>query len=173
MSPTVPRTLEEAIALAREFIQSQPLAARDDGHWLHFGYGMHLRNEWGLWGGGSPLVVELNALGLHHADDMSGLIITCALRDLAGEDRGIEAEVKRYQDHWVRMTGVQPASQPPQEMVQAHRLVETLFTVCSPTWTLVQEMDRLGFKSGVTLMDGNGKKIAVFDQEAYEALIQA
>lgn len=55
--------------------------------------------------------------------------------------------------------------------VRADRFVETLFTISRPDWYLVQETDRLGFNSGVALLDANGKHIALFDQIVYEELI--
>ncbi|MCK9567365.1 hypothetical protein M0R72_00260 [Candidatus Pacearchaeota archaeon] len=55
--------------------------------------------------------------------------------------------------------------------IQAHRVVETLFTIARPDWSLVQETDRLGFNAGVSLLDSNGKRIALFEQLAYESLI--
>lgn len=58
------------------------------------------------------------------------------------------------------------------EGVHADDFVETLFTIVSPSWSLRQETDRLGFKTGVALIDSQGRKIAVFEQEAYEELIR-
>ena len=51
---------------------------------------------------------ELNALGLFHADDMSGLVISSAIRDIEGKPRDIEGEIKIYQDHWKKM-GIDPS----------------------------------------------------------------
>lgn len=58
------------------------------------------------------------------------------------------------------------------EGVRADRLVETLHTIAGPDWSLVQERDRLGFNSGVALVDSRGARVALFDQVAYEELIQ-
>lgn len=105
----IPRDFEEAVAAVRRHIEAKPIEVRSDGYWLHHCFGMSIRNAWGLWGGNgsSPLVSELNAIGLFHADDMSGLIIDCALRDLAGEPRRIDEEVAKYRNHWKRH-GVNP-----------------------------------------------------------------
>ena len=63
----------------------------------------------GLWAkNSSSLVKELNALGLFHADDMSGLVISSAIRDIEGKPRDIEGEIKIYQDHWKKM-GIDPS----------------------------------------------------------------
>ena len=56
--------------------------------------------------------------------------------------------------------------------VRADRLVETLHTITGPDWSLVQELDRLGFKAGVSLIDPKGERVALFEQSAYEELIQ-
>jgi hypothetical protein len=40
----------------------------------HFGIGLWMRNNWGLWSG-SRLAKSLDSLGLHHPDDMSGFIL--------------------------------------------------------------------------------------------------
>jgi hypothetical protein len=58
------------------------------------------------------------------------------------------------------------------EGVRADRLVETLNTLMGPSWSLVQEYDRLGFKSGVALVDSRGQRVALFEQAAYDELIQ-
>jgi len=49
----------------------------------HFGGGMRMRNEWGLWAG-SPLYWHLWRKGFRHPDDMSGYILDtfwCRLHD--------------------------------------------------------------------------------------------
>ncbi len=56
--------------------------------------------------------------------------------------------------------------------VRADRLVETLHTIIGPGWSLVQETDRLGFNAGVALIDTRGQRVALFDQAAYEELVQ-
>ena len=108
----IPATVEDAIETVRELLRKEPPEAIEHGYWLHHGYGMHLRNAWGLWGkkGSSPLVTELNSMGLFHADDMSGLIISQAIRDIHGKPRDIESEVKVYQEHW-RKAGVDPSTE--------------------------------------------------------------
>ena len=54
----------------------------------HFGIGMWMRNNWQLWRG-SKLSKYYNDLGIHHEDDMTGIITTSHHRHL------IEKEMKR------------------------------------------------------------------------------
>ena len=49
----------------------------------HFGLGMWMRNNWGLWAHG-PLAAYLEQFGVHHPDDMSGLILDTFWRHLNG-----------------------------------------------------------------------------------------
>jgi len=69
---------------------------------VHFGLGMWMRNNWGLWGG-SRLSVYFNNLGIFHPDDMSGIIITTYYRYLKNEDIKLEEEIKYYKDYWKKI----------------------------------------------------------------------
>lgn len=68
----------------------------------HFFLGMTLRNAWGLWTGG-PLKEWFKLGGIHHADDMSSIILRCLHRDLAGVPRDVGGQMKKiikwYQDN--------------------------------------------------------------------------
>jgi hypothetical protein len=50
----------------------------------HFGVGMWMRNNWGLWGG-SRLSKYFNERGYWHPDDMSGEILSLYYKRLKGE----------------------------------------------------------------------------------------
>lgn len=65
----------------------------------HFGLGMHIRNEWGLWQG-SKLAQWFNTQGIHHADDMSGIILNSFWRHLHDHPIDLDKQVKFYQDYW-------------------------------------------------------------------------
>lgn len=56
----------------------------------HFGLGMWMRNNWGLWKGGE-LAKHFNSIGIYHPDDMSGIILTSYYRHLNGQDRQLGA----------------------------------------------------------------------------------
>lgn len=75
-----PKTLAEAhqqlenLLSKDELIKMDAMRSEDEMIRYHFGLGMGMRNNWGLWRGG-PLVEHMNKLGFHHPDDMSGVIL--------------------------------------------------------------------------------------------------
>lgn len=68
----------------------------------HMGFGMWMRNNWQLWGG-SRLSKYFIEMGIHHPDDMSGIILTSYHRRLTGKEIKLEEQVKYYQDYWEEM----------------------------------------------------------------------
>lgn len=80
LSDTIPLNYEEAVEILDAVLSdSLHLYARcvPDGELIvrmHFGLGMAIRNEWGLWTG-SQLADSIAKLGVVHPDDMSSLII--------------------------------------------------------------------------------------------------
>lgn len=85
----------------------------------HFSLGMWMRNNWYLWWSknlsekfldkGYPqerpvLVTYFNEeLNIHHADDMSSIIILSYHRHLNGKELNLEDQIKKYHDHWLNM----------------------------------------------------------------------
>lgn len=65
----------------------------------HFGFGMRLRNRWGLWNE-SRLARWFNEKGITHADDMSGIIFTSLHRRLNDKPIELEKQIKQYQEYW-------------------------------------------------------------------------
>jgi len=65
----------------------------------HFGFGLWMRNNWGLWAG-SRLAVYFNGIGIFHPDDMSAIILTSYYRKLKGENIRLDEQVKYYQNYW-------------------------------------------------------------------------
>ncbi len=65
----------------------------------HFGTGMAMRNNWGLWSG-SKLAKWFNGIGIEHPDDMSGIILTSFWRHLNDQELRLDEQVKYYQDYW-------------------------------------------------------------------------
>jgi hypothetical protein len=66
---------------------------------VHMSTGMWMRNNWGLWRRGK-LAKHFDSMGIHHPDDMSGIILTSYHRHLAGKERDLEQQVKRYREYW-------------------------------------------------------------------------
>ena len=75
----------------------------------HFGLGMWLRNNWGLWAG-SRLAKWFNEQGIFHPDDMSGVILDSFWRHLNKKPIDLEGQVKHYQEFWEKQK--QPATAP-------------------------------------------------------------
>ena len=81
-----PPTYEAAIECLDKILPADhqaALAAPDGALEAHFGLGMFLRNNWGLWQEG-PLYSSMLAMGFTHPDDMSGAI----LDGFAARERG-------------------------------------------------------------------------------------
>lgn len=69
---------------------------------LHHSLGRWIRNNWSLWADDGFLKDYFNGIGLHHADDMSGLIIESFWHHLRNEPLEIKKQVKEYQDFWAK-----------------------------------------------------------------------
>ena len=72
---------------------------------VHFGLGMNLRNNWGLWTKESRLVKWFNGIGIKHPDDMSGIILDAYVDRLNDTEFDLDGQVKYYQDYWNRPLG--------------------------------------------------------------------
>jgi hypothetical protein len=100
-----PQTLEEAVGQLQKVHSDslkQRIAAQTEAEFTagaHFGVGMWMRNNWGLWRGG-PLAQHFHTLGIYHPDDMSGIILTCYYRTLRGQDWQLGQQAQFYRDYW-------------------------------------------------------------------------
>lgn len=63
----------------------------------HMSTGLWMRNNWGLWRGGK-LSRYFNSIGIHHPDNMSGIILTSYHRHLNQKDIDLENQVLFYQE---------------------------------------------------------------------------
>jgi hypothetical protein len=100
----IPGDLDEAFAeldrmLPAEIVEEMRTGTEDDMVVYHFGLGMWMRNNWGLWGG-SKLEEHLTALGLEHPDDMSAVILESYWRKLNSKPLALEDKVQYYQAYW-------------------------------------------------------------------------
>ena len=92
------RTLDTLLAdSTQQLIMS--MTEKDFLSGSHFGLGMWIRNNWGLWGG-SRLLDYFEKKGLHHPDDMSGLILRTYWRYKHGKPLGVKKEIKKYKQYW-------------------------------------------------------------------------
>lgn len=67
----------------------------------HHGIGRTLRNELGLWEE-NELTVYFNGLGITHADDMSGILLTSFHRKLNGRIIAIDGQIEEYKEFWAK-----------------------------------------------------------------------
>jgi len=102
--PYVPVDLDDAIRHLKETLPPEDIeflktASEGEIVRLHSGFGMGLRNGWGLWAG-SRLAEWFNSIGIYHPDDMSAIVTDSLVRELRGEPIELEAQVARYQAFW-------------------------------------------------------------------------
>lgn len=74
--------------------------SEDDLSRYHHSLGQWLRNEHGLWEESGELYEYLKSLGLWHADDMSGVVLSSYWRYLHGKPLGLNEQVQHYLDYW-------------------------------------------------------------------------
>lgn len=97
-----PKTLQEAVDLIvaellpeeRDYILKEGMAG------AHFGFGMAMRNCWGLWNRSDLAQHFRDVYGLGHADDMSGMILAAVEAKVKGTVFDDTAEAAKYQQHW-------------------------------------------------------------------------
>ena len=69
---------------------------------LHHGFGMWIRNNWGLWGD-SKLKHYFLDKGVGHPDDMSGIILTSYHRHLNNKPIDLDGQIKKYKSFYDSM----------------------------------------------------------------------
>lgn len=104
----IPKNLSECFTALDNIF----LGAQEDLEWFkasqedeavsgfHSGLGRILRNEWGLWSKDSELYTVLNDMGLWHADDMYGLIMTSYYRKLHGKELNLKEQIQQFINYW-------------------------------------------------------------------------
>ena len=97
----VPQTLDEALDTLERGLPAHALdelrASESDVVLpLQDTLGRWMRDRWGLWTD-APLARHLRELGLEHADDMSGVVLTSFWRRLHFQPLRVEAQVRWYQ----------------------------------------------------------------------------
>jgi hypothetical protein len=103
--PPTPSSLRDAIRALEAWLPPADLATfkqtpeSEATASAHFGFGMGLRNCWGLWHG-SRLARHFNGLGIYHPDDMSGIILTSLWRHLNHEPLRVDEQVKVCREYW-------------------------------------------------------------------------
>jgi hypothetical protein len=101
----IPKDLEDCFKQINSFwadstkLKMKKLTENEFSSRLHLGFGMWMRNNWQLWGG-SRLSKYFNDKGIHHPDDISGIILDSYYRNLNKQEIKLEEQIKYYQDYW-------------------------------------------------------------------------
>ena len=101
----IPKNLEESFKQIDTFWNDstkQEVAKWTEDEFIgkaHHGFGTWIRNNWGLWGG-SRLSEYFHKMGIHHPDDMSGIILTSYHRKMTGKPLEVQAQVQHYKQYW-------------------------------------------------------------------------
>ncbi len=110
----IPKDLNDCFVQLKKLLKPEDIkkmrrGTEDDMIQYHFGLGMWLRNNWGLWKG-SRLTKWFNAQGINHPDDMSGIILDSFWRHLNDKPIKLEEQIKYYKDYWEKRKTTQPES---------------------------------------------------------------
>ena len=116
-SPTrihVPTDLPDAIRELRRMLHPAFIAEfQGDSQKVtehHFGLGLWMRNNWGLWSD-SRLAQSFDRLGIQHPDDMSGIILRSFWRELNGQPIRLEEQIAWYRAYWQQQAPPKPSPQ--------------------------------------------------------------
>lgn len=105
---TIPDTLDEALDLIIHSSRKEDLAAfaatpeGDYATMLHFGAGMAMRNNWGLWHNETGIAKWFRDNGIFHGDDRSGTIYRALWCRLNNAPFDIKAEAAHYEAFWAK-----------------------------------------------------------------------
>ena len=109
MEPKIPENLEECFEFLKKHTPYGDLEEFKNTPenravaMCHHGTGTWLRNQWGLWRKESVLAKYFNALGIYHADDMSGIILKSLHRHLNNRRIKLDKQIKHYRDYWSKV----------------------------------------------------------------------
>ena len=68
---------------------------------LHHNLGRWLRNNWELWDENKELHKHFKSLGIWHADDMSGIILTTYYRKIHNLLPKLDEQIQHYKKYWI------------------------------------------------------------------------
>lgn len=99
----IPLTIHEAVQTVLS-LEGSEILKKEPTTTFHHTLGREIRNDWGLWNQDSILHKEFNAIGIYHADDMSGIIFDTAQKILNGESVRLKKQVDHYKRYWKGMS---------------------------------------------------------------------
>jgi len=99
----IPNTLDDAIIEVLLGLSSENIADiktnKLDSVSMHHVLGRWLRNNWGLWSG-SNLRTHFFDMGVHHADDMTDIILSNVVCKIKGEPFNLQVKLDRLRLFW-------------------------------------------------------------------------
>ncbi|TKC09685.1 DUF6794 domain-containing protein [Pedobacter frigoris] len=125
----IPKDLEECFLQINSF---WPDSTRNNvrqwaedifGARAHLGFGMWVRNNWGLWGG-SRLSAYFNNLGIDHPDEMSGVILTSYHRKLNNKSIDLQQQLEAIRESHKNADSI--ALKQKKERYESYKLGDTL-----------------------------------------------
>lgn len=140
-STYIPADLDDAhlqlatLLPANELERIRQMPSETDMSVYHFGIGMWMRNNWGLWQGGR-LASYFNGLGVHHADDMSAIIFDTFWCKLHGQPYHLKERVAYYEKYWLLTPWPTNAVSP----TDGCRITFTRGSINTASWTNIQDM---------------------------------
>lgn len=106
----VPATATEALTMFIEALENDEKDALrdvddDQTAIFHDTMGKEIRNEWSMYEKDTRLYHSFKAIGITHPDDMSGIIIQSAHRQLNNKPIKLKEQVSKYQVYWKKEIG--------------------------------------------------------------------
>lgn len=96
----IPKDLGDCIAQLDSFWSDSiknEIKQMSEGYFLansHFGIGLWIRNNWGLWGKGSRLSAFFHKNGVYHPDDISAMILISYYRYISNKDIDFDGQLE-------------------------------------------------------------------------------
>lgn len=107
---SVPSSVSEALKMFIEALTDEEKKAlkeieEDQIAIFHHTWGDEIRNQWSMFEKDTLLVNSFKVVGITHADDMSGIILKSAHRQLNKKPIKLAEQIKQYQDYWMKEIG--------------------------------------------------------------------
>ncbi len=107
---SVPSSVSEALQMFLKSLDDEEKKAlkeieEDQISLFHFTWGQDMRNDWSMFEKDTLLVNSFKSIGITHPDDMSGIILRSAHRQLNKKPIKLNEQVKQYQEYWVKEVG--------------------------------------------------------------------
>jgi hypothetical protein len=130
---SIPTNIDECIAqldtCTNDTIKSwiKCVTEREYVSTLHHGFGMYLRNNWGLWAN-SQLSQFFNENGIFHPDDMSGIILQCFHEFVNTGKYSMTEKVEYYKEYWNKLKEKEDSLKQvnSQKYIETKRFVDSL-----------------------------------------------